>query len=43
MRELGADEIIDYTKQDCTKAVSGCDAVFDTVVGDVAPKSFAVL
>ncbi len=43
MRELGADEVIDYTKQDFTKAVSGCDAVFDTVGGDVAQKSFAVL
>ena len=43
VRGLGADEIIDYNKQDFTKVVSGCDAVFDTVGGDVAQKSFAVL
>jgi len=40
---LGADEIIDYNKQDFTKVVKDCDAVFDTVGGDVALKSFAVL
>jgi NADPH:quinone reductase-like Zn-dependent oxidoreductase len=43
LHALGADEIIDYTAQDFTKAVSGCDAVFDTVGGDVAERSFAVL
>ncbi len=43
VRSLGADEIIDYNAQDFTKIVSGCDAVFDTVGGDVALKSFAVL
>jgi len=43
VRELGADEVIDYNAQDFTKVVSGCDAVFDTVGGDVAKKSFAVL
>ena len=43
VRGLGADEVIDYSAQDFTKAVSGCDAVFDTVGGDVAQKSFAVL
>src|SRR5262249_55901885 len=36
-------EIIDYTAQDFTKTVSGCDAVFDTVGGDVAQRSFAIL
>jgi NADPH:quinone reductase-like Zn-dependent oxidoreductase len=40
---LGADEVIDYNARDFTQAVSGCDAVFDTVGGDVALKSFAVL
>ena len=40
---LGADEIIDYNAQDFTKVVNGCDAVFDTVGGEVAQKSFAVL
>jgi NADPH:quinone reductase-like Zn-dependent oxidoreductase len=43
LRALGADEIIDYTTQDFTKVVSGCDAVFDTVGGEVAERSFAVL
>jgi NADPH:quinone reductase-like Zn-dependent oxidoreductase len=43
VRGLGADEIIDYNAQDFTKAVSGCDAVFDTVGGEVAQQSFAVL
>lgn len=43
VRGLGADEVIDYNAQDFTKAVSGCDAVFETVGGDVAEKSFAVL
>jgi NADPH:quinone reductase-like Zn-dependent oxidoreductase len=40
---LGADQVIDYNAVDFTKAVSDCDAVFDTVGGDVAQKSFAVL
>jgi len=43
LRKLGADQIIDYTKEDFAKAASGCDAVFDTVGGDVANRSFAVL
>jgi NADPH:quinone reductase-like Zn-dependent oxidoreductase len=43
VRDLGADEVIDYNTQDFTKVVSGCDAVFDTVGGEVAQKSFAVL
>ncbi len=43
LRKIGADEIIDYNAVDFTKVVTGCDAVFDTVGGDVAPRSFAVL
>src|SRR5207244_6528633 len=43
VRELGADEVVDYNATDFTKVVTGCDAVFDTVGGDVAQKSFAVL
>jgi NADPH:quinone reductase-like Zn-dependent oxidoreductase len=43
VRGLGADEAIDYNKVDFTKAVAGCDAVFDTVGGEVAQRSFAVL
>jgi NADPH:quinone reductase-like Zn-dependent oxidoreductase len=43
VRDLGADEVIDYKTTDFTKVVKNCDAVFDTVGGDVATKSFAVL
>lgn len=43
VRSLGADEVIDYRAEDFTRRVSGCDAVFDTVGGEVALKSFAVL
>jgi NADPH:quinone reductase-like Zn-dependent oxidoreductase len=43
VRSIGADEIIDYNAVDFTKAVKDCDAVFDTVGGDVAQRSFAVL
>jgi NADPH:quinone reductase-like Zn-dependent oxidoreductase len=43
VRGLGADQVIDYNATDFTKAVSGCDAAFDTVGGDVAQKTFAVL
>jgi NADPH:quinone reductase-like Zn-dependent oxidoreductase len=43
VRSLGADEIIDYNKTDFTKVVKDCDAVFDTVGGEVAQRSFAVL
>ena len=43
VRSLGADEVIDYNVCDFTKVVSNCDAVFDTVGGDVAERSFAAL
>src|SRR5437660_11476706 len=43
VRGLGADEIIDYHAGDFTQVVADCDAVFDTVGGDVAQRSFAVL
>ncbi|HZQ74707.1 MAG TPA: NADP-dependent oxidoreductase [Burkholderiales bacterium] len=43
VRKLGADEVIDYHKQDFTKAVKNVDAVFDTVGGEVTEKSFSVL
>jgi NADPH:quinone reductase-like Zn-dependent oxidoreductase len=43
VRGLGTDEVIDYTAQDFVSVVKGCDAVFDTVGGEVATKSFAVL
>ncbi len=43
LRNLGADEIIDYNTQDFTEVVINCDAVLDTVGDDVAERSFAVL
>ena len=43
LRDLGADQVIDYNVTDFSKAVTSCDAVFDTVGGDVAARSFAVL
>jgi NADPH:quinone reductase-like Zn-dependent oxidoreductase len=43
VKSLGADQVIDYNAQNFTRVVSGCDAVFDTVGGDVAKQSFAVL
>ena len=43
VRDIGADEVIDYNTTDFRKVVSNCDAVFDTVGGDVALRSFAVL
>lgn len=43
VRSLGADEIIDYTKQDFEKVLSNIDIVFDTLGGDSLYKSFQVL
>jgi NADPH:quinone reductase-like Zn-dependent oxidoreductase len=43
VRSLGADQVIDYRTQDFTRLVHDCDAVFDTVGGDVALRSFDVL
>jgi NADPH:quinone reductase-like Zn-dependent oxidoreductase len=43
VRSLGADEVIDYTRVDFTRAVRDCDAAFDTVGGEVADRTFAVL
>src|SRR5262249_5666253 len=43
VRSLGADNVIDYNTQDFTQVAKNCDAVFDTVGGDVAQRSFAVL
>jgi NADPH:quinone reductase-like Zn-dependent oxidoreductase len=43
VKSLGADEVIDYNAVDFTTALSGLDAVFETVGGDVAARSFAVL
>jgi NADPH:quinone reductase-like Zn-dependent oxidoreductase len=43
VRSLGAELVIDYRAHDFTDLVSGCDAVFDTVGGEVTARSFAVL
>ena len=43
VKALGADEIIDYNAVDFTKVVKDCDAVFDTVGGEVGLKAFDVL
>jgi NADPH:quinone reductase-like Zn-dependent oxidoreductase len=43
LRQIGADEIIDYNAVDFTKVARDCDAAFDTVGGDVAHKTFTVL
>ena len=42
IRALGADEAIDYNTHRFTRATPLCDAVFDTVGGDVAER-FVVL
>jgi NADPH:quinone reductase-like Zn-dependent oxidoreductase len=43
LRSLGVDQAIDYSKEDFTKVVKDVDAVFDTVGGDVAMRSFSVI
>jgi len=40
---LGPDQVIDYNAVDFTQVVSGVDAVFDTVGGEVAVRSYLVL
>ena len=43
VRSLGADQVIDYSKEDFTRIGPVCDAVFETVGGEVAAKSYEVL
>jgi NADPH:quinone reductase-like Zn-dependent oxidoreductase len=43
VKSLGADEVVDYNAVDVAKTVSGCDAAFDTVGGNVTQQAFAVL
>jgi NADPH:quinone reductase-like Zn-dependent oxidoreductase len=43
VKSLGADQVIDYNKEDFTQVVKDCDAVFDTVGGEVAKNAFKVL
>jgi NADPH:quinone reductase-like Zn-dependent oxidoreductase len=43
VKAMGADQVIDYNKEDFTKVLANIDAVFDTVGGSVAERSFSVL
>ncbi|MFJ1761511.1 NADP-dependent oxidoreductase [Amycolatopsis sp. NPDC088138] len=43
VEELGADEVIDYTKTDFAEVVSEIDVVLDTLGGDTAERSLGVL
>ncbi|MEV6650978.1 NADP-dependent oxidoreductase [Streptomyces sp. NPDC051219] len=43
LRELGADELIDYTRTDFTGAVQDVDVVMDAVGGDYGARSLRVL
>ncbi|MEK7521874.1 MAG: NADP-dependent oxidoreductase [Patescibacteria group bacterium] len=43
VKEIGADEVIDYKSQDFSEILKDFDAVFDTVGGEVSDKSFKVL
>ena len=43
LRELGVDQVIDYTKQPFDTVVHDVDAVFDTIGGDVETRSWKVL
>lgn len=43
VRKLGADEVIDYTKEKFEERIKDFDAVFDTVGGETTDKSFQVL
>ncbi|WP_307624313.1 NADP-dependent oxidoreductase [Streptomyces sp. V3I7] len=43
LRELGADEVVDYRSTDFTEAVQDVDVVLDTIGGDTAVRSLSVL
>jgi len=43
VRSLGADEVVDYKKQDVENVLRGYDAVLGTVRGDALEKSLAIL
>jgi len=43
VRDLGADQVFDYGRDDYTAALTGLDVVFDTVGGDVSRRSAIVL
>ncbi|MDH3242716.1 MAG: NADP-dependent oxidoreductase [Alphaproteobacteria bacterium] len=43
VRGLGADHVIDYTREKFEDVVPPCDVVFDTVGGEVQERSFGVI
>jgi NADPH:quinone reductase-like Zn-dependent oxidoreductase len=43
VKSVGADEVVDYNREDFTKVVKDVDAAFDTVGGEVATRSFAIV
>lgn len=43
LKDLGVDEVVDYTQTPFENVVKNIDAVFDCVGGDMLPRSFAVL
>ncbi len=43
VKQLGADEVVDYKSEDFAEALKEFDAVFDTVGGDDFNKSFQIL
>ena len=43
VRSLGADEVVDYRKQEFETVLSGYDAVLGTLKGDAVEKSIAIL
>lgn len=43
VKELGADEVIDYKAQDFSESLTSFDAVFDTVGGEDFSKALAIL
>jgi NADPH:quinone reductase-like Zn-dependent oxidoreductase len=43
LRELGADEVIDYRETDFAEAVKDVDVVLDTIGGDTSVRSLRVL
>jgi len=43
VKSLGADEIIDHTKEDFSMSVKGVDVVFDTIGGETQAKSWDIL
>lgn len=43
MRELGADQVVDYRKQRFEEAVKDVDLVFDNIGGDTQARSWAII